>query len=434
VEEVPMKIRFLALASLLAASPGRAELLSWEMLPADESRIKNSGVGDGSTDSAATGEATLTYDTTAGRVSWDVSWSDLGATGPGLSAIHVHGPATASQSSPTHVFDIFSTEEDVIDSGVDRISGSTTNPGEALDAVLDRTGNPRMDAGVAVSFMYQDLAYVNIHSVTWPMGEIRANFERSGGQLPQTADQDKCSQANDKSLQRLAQKRASQFKKCVKNGTKGKGSAEACVTGQKPNPVDKAEVKTRDDFGKRCHGFDRDGNPRLALFGSELPEPVNLAALDEETRLLRALFGPDLDAAIQIGDIGKCQSAVVAEAQKCDKAKLAEFVKCKKAGFKAGTLHDTAGIESCLGSDPKGKVAKVCGEKLEGKLTKKCQGIDLGAAFPAFGAADAAGAAAGIDDVLDCQVCQMTRRAGRLGIDCDLFDDEIDNDSCEPLS
>ena len=60
----------------------------------------------------------------------------------------------------------------------------------------------------------------------------------------------------------------------------------------------------------------------------------------------------------------KCQSAVVKALDKCWNAYLKSYSTCAKKGLK-GSIADADGLEACRGDDPKGKVAKVCDEKLQ---------------------------------------------------------------------
>jgi hypothetical protein len=422
-----MRLATALLAGVIGSTPASAQVLEWQM-NASEDQVNNfAGNPDGSTDSTATGTAAITYDVATGMLTWDVSWSGLTDL---LSALHIHGPANPSRSSMTHLFDVFAVEQDVIDAGVDRTTGSTQG-GEPLVDIVTRTSIPPVDPGVALSYIYRDLAYVNVHSLLFPMGEIRANFVRTAGTLPNTRTQAKCADANNKNLAKIAKKRAKELGKCVRDATKGKlaGTAEGCVTADPGRPVDKATDKTRRDFQKKCWGFDRDGVPNFPLFAAAEHAQVSAAGVGEEIRILRWLFGNDLDAVLQTADEGRCQAAVVKQAQKCEAAKLKEWNARKKAGRKAGIFTGDADVEACFGADPKGKVAKTCDQKLRDVIARKCP-ADVTALFVSVAAGPVDNLVTITNVTLDCQHCRMLNRADALALDCELLDDGAANGTC----
>jgi hypothetical protein len=94
-----------------------------------------------------------------------------------------------------------------------------------------------------------------------------------------------------------------------------------------------------------------------------------------------------------------------------------------------------SGLARCVAFDPKGKIARVC-DPLLGALANKvlprsCVGIDLSAAFAECGTADPAEFAICVDEAVACRVCLGLSEADGLGEDCDLFDDGLENSSCE---
>lgn len=422
----PRRAAAATLSLVLSATPAAAQVLTWQM-SADESQVNNydGPPGDGSTDSTATGMAEITYDPATGLLSWDLSWTGLEAL---LSAIHVHGPADAGRSNTTHLWDVFPVAQDVIDAGVDRTTGSTAGS-EPLADIVVRTSLPPVDPGVVLSYLYQDLAYVNIHSEMFPMGEIRASFVRTGGTLPaDTRAQGKCADSNDKNLLKVASKRAKELRGCVKDATKGKGAAEPCIAADPGRATDKATDKTQRDFQKKCWGME-DGAPRFPLFGATEHAQVNAAGVDEEVRILRALFGDDLDTLLSVGSEGKCQLQVLTQAQKCEQAALKEFRACAKRGRKDGTLVDLAGLVACVGADPKGKVEKACDARLRRTIEKKCP-ADPSGLFLSLAAGPVDALVTTTRTAVDCQVCRVLDGADALGLDCELYDDGAANASC----
>ena len=173
-------------------------------------------------------------------------------------------------------------------------------------------------------------------------------------------------------------------------------------------------------------------------FGPADAGVVNDAASAAAPGLLGDLFGPTLDTALvpsatdKVG--AKCQSAVAKEGGKCVATWLKEFNRCKKSGLKDGTIGGGPDLAACLGSDPKGKIAKSCSAetgKLATKvLPKKCGAVDLAAGFPGCAAADAGALATCVEQSARCRVCTALSQADGFDGDCDAFDDGVSNASC----
>ena len=170
-------------ASSLALGSAQAGTYVWDM-DATEAQVNNCTVppavacaGDGSTDSAATGHATLTYDTDTGVMSYTVDWNNLEAL---LSAIHIHGPASPAQSVMPHLFNIFTVEADVIAAGVNRTT-DTVSDGADFETLSATSGLSR---NAVLEHMLDDQGYVNIHSLDFPAGEIRRQPHPDVGRRP----------------------------------------------------------------------------------------------------------------------------------------------------------------------------------------------------------------------------------------------------------
>ena len=103
-----------------------------------------------STGSAGTGFATVTLDDATLELSWDVQWQNL--TGP-ATAMHFHGNALPGSNAPP-----------IVDIGA--ISGLTS---------------PSIGSATISSAMASDLLaglwYINIHTSSFPGGEIRGQVE-----------------------------------------------------------------------------------------------------------------------------------------------------------------------------------------------------------------------------------------------------------------
>ncbi|MBB6429242.1 Kelch repeat-containing protein [Algisphaera agarilytica] len=156
----------------LATNPLDPGDIVWNTILIDESQIKNfMGNPDGSTDSPATGSATFSYDASTNELSYEITYSGLTAD---LTNIHIHGPANAGTSNMAHIFDVFSGEQDVIDSGVDRRNATVTGVVN-LTSHTHGGNNPTPTLAEALEALTTGQAYVNVHTTAFPMGEIRGN-------------------------------------------------------------------------------------------------------------------------------------------------------------------------------------------------------------------------------------------------------------------
>jgi hypothetical protein len=154
---------------LAAAAPARAVVHIWNF-DIGEDQVKNSIAnppGDGSTDSLATGRGHLRYDSDADTLFYSISWDRLEGD---LTALHIHGPADATMSTPNHLVEIFNTSQDALDAGLDLRSDVTEGTIEGFGDGME------CDAGGALACFLEERAYVNVHSQAFTMGEIRGNL------------------------------------------------------------------------------------------------------------------------------------------------------------------------------------------------------------------------------------------------------------------
>jgi hypothetical protein len=150
----------------IAFPAGATALDVWEF-DVTEDQVKNSGVGDGSTDSTATGHGRVTYDSDADRLTYEFSWENL--EGP-LTKVHVHGPAGPEESNPNHLWEILNSPFDLPEE--QWTTGSFSRSFEDfLTSTCCTTPPPQ-----ALEAMFAGEAYVNVHTTLWPAGEIRGNF------------------------------------------------------------------------------------------------------------------------------------------------------------------------------------------------------------------------------------------------------------------
>jgi hypothetical protein len=146
------------------------------IFPISEDQVKNGNEPDGSTDSPATGEGVLRYDTATGELAYEISWRGLEG---GLTKLHVHGPADPQASNPNHLFEIFNTLQEIEDAGVDRFADTVFGSIQlerGAAACTDEPGMATEAAPGALPCFLEERAYVNVHTEVDPTGEIRGNL------------------------------------------------------------------------------------------------------------------------------------------------------------------------------------------------------------------------------------------------------------------
>jgi hypothetical protein len=426
-------------------APSSAVTYVWQNI-CDESQINNSGVGDGSTDSTATGFAHFrAYDAdpldgTEGfdeRIFWDITYDGLEGL---LTKLHVHGPAMAGASNPGHIFDVFSDALDITAAGADLTSDRVKHSDSLFTIMLNSVG---LTTGVPedhLDFMLADLAYANIHTDLWPMGEIRCQLVLVDTILtdPQTKDQQKCTAALGKGLGKVAKAEDKLISKCIKQRTKGQVvDVETCIL---PDlKVIDVQAKTTADFTKRCTGVDKNGDPKLPTFGATDDTTVNAAAVTQSTDLTHAVFGADLNVSINDGAdnaMASCQNALAKTVKKCQATTTKEYNRCVKGDLGGRVdlpIVDEFGFEHCMEVDRKGKIAKSCDAtlgKIRQAIDKKCFTVDMAVAAAGCGLSDPADAAACMEASVRCQACVSGNTANAVSLDCDQHDDGASNLSC----
>ncbi|QEG34714.1 CHRD domain-containing protein [Bythopirellula goksoeyrii] len=153
-----------------------AEVLIWGF-SIDESQIKNGPEVDGSTNSPATGSGRFEYNTNTNVISYEITWSNLFGA---LTKLHVHGPADATSSNPSHIIEIFGPPD--IPGSVD-LNSDTWSDSHTLEA-LQQTGiNPMTNQpydpitpAQIIAIMESGQSYLNVHTDVFGMGEIRGNL------------------------------------------------------------------------------------------------------------------------------------------------------------------------------------------------------------------------------------------------------------------
>lgn len=132
------------MASLLAATPAAATL--FQLSASLDGLQETPPVA-----TPGTGSATITYDDATNLLSWTISFSGLIGT---INNAHFHGPAPVGTPAGVRVAIPFTTGLTA-----DTLVGFTTIT-DAFEAEL-----------------LAELWYINIHSTSWPAGEIRGQVE-----------------------------------------------------------------------------------------------------------------------------------------------------------------------------------------------------------------------------------------------------------------
>ncbi|HYB99566.1 MAG TPA: DUF1554 domain-containing protein [Candidatus Limnocylindrales bacterium] len=219
------------------------------------------------------------------------------------------------------------------------------------------------------------------------------------------------------------------------------GSAQACLSADSTGAIGKTADKIEQHVTDVCAASVPD-----FVFGgaAAVADGGRLGAL----RLFADLFGSDLDAAAiscETSEDGcKCQKEIAKALGKLTGTRWSIFRSCKKEVLKGGAA--SAGeiarcvadprTEGSVAADSDGKIAK--GEnKLAGAIDR-CDADGVTAAAVAGGSCNGqtgAALAQCLEERAACRFCQSVNDVDDLGgdgagIDCDLFDDGADNDSC----
>ncbi|MFP6663751.1 MAG: hypothetical protein VCC00_06095 [Deltaproteobacteria bacterium] len=278
------------------------------------------------------------------------------------------------------------------------------------------------------------------------------------------SDEERCLSALRKGYAKVAGMQAKETGRCIALAAKGTlgfpPELAECSAGDLRGKVGFMTAKARGMEVAACRsgGLPAYGVPDL---GNEDWNPtggVSFSALTSEAAqvlgqdVLATLLGDDPDASVVLrravdaetpegrvdAIVAKCQGKMIATAQKCVAAKLSSFDKCARGG---GGDADSLVVNCMSGPgggqpDSSGALMRRCEAKIEKMSDRLCvqRGVDLVSTFP--GVADCTGGpvpwAACLDERLDCVTCESILAATALGLDCDLFDDGVANESCGP--
>lgn len=170
------RLTVLAAVTSLIVVPASAKILIWDF-EIDESQVKNGPEADGSTNSPATGTGHFQYDTDTNIISYSITWHNLFGA---LTKLHLHGPATETQSNPSHLIEIFGPPDipASVDLHTDTWTDSHTLVALQQSGTNPMTGQPYdpISPEQIVGIMTSGQSYLNVHTNVFGTGEIRGNL------------------------------------------------------------------------------------------------------------------------------------------------------------------------------------------------------------------------------------------------------------------
>jgi hypothetical protein len=260
------------------------------------------------------------------------------------------------------------------------------------------------------------------------MGILVAGVLIAATASAQTQDkpQQKCINAMNKGMNKIAATQLKANNKCVSDFAKGKNlSASGCYL--TPAKVTAAQTKNDEQATKKCTT-----PPSWGPTGSG---SINNYAAYHAHEVADDLLGSPPDSGVAICGTSKphckCQSKVLKAATKLYSTSQKVFNKCKKAGLKdkVAPFDAVTDLDACASTDPKNKIAKAL-TKLDGAITKSCP-AEVTNPFPGD-CNMLTGAALGdcVEDLVRCHLCITWQGGDNMTIDCDIYDNGDDDGSC----
>lgn len=245
----------------------------------------------------------------------------------------------------------------------------------------------------------------------------------------QSKKQQKCINALNKGMAKVAAAQTRANAKCVTSFAKGK-NADAATCLQMAPKVDTAAARTCTAETKSC--------ATTPDFGYTSCLSVNLSSEQNGIGLAWDLFGFAINSGITTCSADKpgckCQAQILKGVNKLYAVHLKEFNKCKKGGLKSKTapIMNTSQLDSCVFADPKMKISKAQ-MKLANAITKKCANVTTPLSEGSCVGLTGANLSFCLEKRVRCRACLTARESDALGIPCDDFDDDINNGSCDEL-
>ena len=250
----------------------------------------------------------------------------------------------------------------------------------------------------------------------------------------------KCVNDFNKSVAAVAKAQSVSNLACLKNAQKGAteklgvpATAQDCLSNDVGGKTAGSVAKLAAKDAASCSTAPEFGHSDAAAAGE--------AARQAGRNLMGDLFGATLDTAIvqtAADPVGaKCREEVAKRTHGAVDALWKLTLKQKKAlllgkkvlaATNGGALAD--GLVAFLDSDPKGAVSKPFAA-LAAASAKRCAGVDLAAAFPGCAPADLPALNACAERATRCRFCQVLAAADGLALDCDLFDNDTADLSCQ---
>jgi len=251
---------------------------------------------------------------------------------------------------------------------------------------------------------------------------------------PTSKDEAGCLNTMNKNGIKLASAWNKDATACVKNATKGKleVSIDECLIADGKGKVAKGEGKVDSGESGKC------GSP--PSFGFAGSSAIKAGASASALALFQDLYGAN-PGALVVGPEdkagGKCQTNVHKNAAKLYGTKMKEFVGCKKGALKAAPPDDLgalqAAIFACLAADAKGKIAGGV-SKLSDKIKGSCSDAQIslfsGLLTLCGGSANLDEFVSCVDRAVECRFCEAIAAYDGLLLNCDVFDDGLNNNSC----
>jgi len=238
----------------------------------------------------------------------------------------------------------------------------------------------------------------------------------------------KCIQSINKNAAKVAKTQGREILRCMKAAAKdASSSAESCIDSDARGKVAAAVTKFTTKVAKDCS--------QAPAFGPDPSEAMMIAQqmVDQPIALLRSAFGDSLDATLvttaddRAG--AKCQQSLAKAVLKCHDTQLSVYHSCVKLGLNSGQITDESTLAECLGHDPRGKIEKICENKLETTINKACASSDTDVLFE-FEACQGSYLSQCAGEATNCELCLGLAEINGLSTDCDLKDDGLGNGSC----
>lgn len=243
----------------------------------------------------------------------------------------------------------------------------------------------------------------------------------------------KCIDQYNNKLRLVSQQAGKSARSCIKNATKGKeANPENCIVANTDGKIAGKEAKVSALYGSKCTGSEPIQQGAAA---------GNAAHRDAITQLAHDFFGDPVDTFSTDKTDAKCIDKGFQRATQAFTEIIKNHRKCKKNALKAGTVLDSGDLDAVCGTlgqmDPGGKAqAKLA--KLTADVGAACAanagGEEVFDGLDASCHASAAALGTCLETLTKCRACETLNAADGQGINCDMFDNGVDDDSCsEPV-